>query len=107
MSALVKTPLEKLAAYLTRNNLAYPPAGSSIIDPEGQNEMLGLTALPRSGVPFPVFAHALFEAAALLSDEDLRSAVLVARMVRAQGVHHWLLRFIYESRGLKLHDDPE
>ena len=42
-----------------------------------------------------------------LSDEDLRSAVLVARMVRAQGVHHWLLRFIYESRGLKLHDDPE
>lgn len=96
---------QKLAKYLFKHHIQWPPKEYSLLsDEEKQTELIGMEPLVKplslEEAVSDIVAHA-----ALLNNEDLRTAILLCRMTRPKGVFFWVLRFVYESRGYKLHDD--
>jgi hypothetical protein len=100
--------LNKFKEYVDAHKLAWPDEFFHYIDPDNQNELLGMDPFPENGLPVGTAVTNILAATAIVNDEQLRTAVLVARLTRPRGVFYWVLRFAYESRGYTLHeqDDP-
>jgi hypothetical protein len=91
--------------FVYKHKLAWPAFNFLYIDPDRQNELLNMEPFPESGLPCEEALTRILIASATVSDEDLRTVVLLARLTRPKGLFYWILRFVYESRGLTLHED--
>jgi hypothetical protein len=98
MMEATNLPEEQFKAFLLKYQVKWPSEMVFVSDKEQQVETIGMHA---SETPTPLhrFVETVIYHAGLTSDENLRTAVLVARMTRPMGIFYWLLRFVYESRG--------
>jgi hypothetical protein len=97
--------VDKFKEYIALHQLEWPDDSFHYIDPDYQNELLGMDPFPESGIPVGDTVAAVLAAAAIINDEQLRTTVLLARLTRPRGVFYWILRFAYESRGYTLRED--
>jgi hypothetical protein len=100
--------LDKFKEYIAVHKLEWPDDSFRYIDPDAQNELLGMDPFPEYGIPVGDTVVAVLAATSIINDEQLRTTVLLARLTRPRGVFYWILRFAYESRGYTLYeeDDP-